>query len=199
MRQRDRRRSVQLEPAPDRVAEVRDAEQPLRAQAADDEDQLRADELELPLAPVGAELLLPRRRGPVAASARRLPGIAAGDGGAVEGRVEVLLVQLEPATERPAGAAAPRQAFLALDRAGRLSVDVGALPGVRLDHRPRLERIAGLDAGAADAVVALERGDRPVRRPAPGHGEATITKSRLRWSTRPPSSSASSSGTKTRL
>src|ERR671924_669666 len=177
MRQRDRRRSVQLEPAPDRVAEVRDAEQPLRAQAADDEDQLRADELELPLAPVGAELLLPRRRGPVAAPARRLPGIAAGDGGAVEGCVEVLLVQLEPATERPAGAAAPRQPLLALDGARRLPVDVRTLAGVRLDHRPGFEGVPGLDARAADAVVALEGGDRPVRRPAPGHGEATITTS----------------------
>src|SRR5207247_3335808 len=61
-----------------------------------------AEQFELPVPPELAELLLARRRRPVAAAGRCPAGIAARDRGAVERRIERILVQLEPAAERPA-------------------------------------------------------------------------------------------------
>jgi hypothetical protein len=97
-----------------------------------------------------------RRRGAITAAGRRLARIAARHRGAVEGRVEVVLVELEPASQRSAGSAAPRATLLALDRARRLAEHVGALALIRLDDRERLERVAGFGARAADALIALE-------------------------------------------
>ena len=116
------------------------------AEAADDEDQLGADQAELPLPPERAELLLAGRRGAIAVAGRRLARVAACDRGAVEGRVEGLFVQVEPATKCPAGAAAPQESLLALEGTGRLAVDVGPLACVGLDDEERLQWIAGLDA-----------------------------------------------------
>src|SRR5207247_6213614 len=53
--------------------------------------------------------------------------------------------------------------------AGRLAEHVGALAGVRRPHGQRLQRIAGLEARPAARGVALQRGDRTVRRPADCH------------------------------
>src|SRR5689334_21746287 len=68
------------------------AEQAARGETADGDDQQRADDRELPLAPVRAQPPLLRRRRPVAAARRRLTRVAARDGGAVERRVELVLV-----------------------------------------------------------------------------------------------------------
>src|SRR5436309_685655 len=73
--------------------------------------------------------------------------VAARDRGAVERRVELLLLELEPAAQRAAGPPPPRQPLLALDHARRLAEEVRALPGTGHPHGQRLERIAGLDAG----------------------------------------------------
>ena len=97
-----------------------------------------------------------------------LPGIAARDGRAVEGRVEPLLVHVEPAAKRLARAAAPRAALDTLDDPRRLADDHRALARAAFEDGQRLERIARLDAGAADAVVPLQRGERPVAGASPG-------------------------------
>src|SRR5205814_776927 len=80
------------------------------------------------------------RRRPVAAAAGRGAGVAAGHRRAVEGRVELVLVHLEPAPERPAGAAPPRPPLLALDHARRLSQQVRTLALVTVQDGQRLER-----------------------------------------------------------
>ena len=59
--------------------------------------------------------------------------------------------------ERLSGAPAPRPALLALDDPRRLTEHVRGLAGPALEHGLRLERIPGLDAGAAAAIVALQR------------------------------------------
>ena len=62
-----------------------DAEHGPDRKAADRHDQLRPDQLQLPLAPEGAELPLAGRRRPISATGRRASGIATGHRGAVEG------------------------------------------------------------------------------------------------------------------
>src|ERR1700759_582483 len=109
------RRSPSLEALPDAGRERGQAEQPAQREAADRDDQTWAQQLELPVAPERAELLLMRRRRPVAASGRRTARVAARDGGAVEGAVELVLGELEPAAQRPARAPAPGQPLLSLD------------------------------------------------------------------------------------
>src|SRR5205807_1020867 len=83
--------AAELEPLADAGAEVRQPEQAAGGHPADRHDQAGPEQPQLPLAPEGAERLLPRRRRPVAAAGRRLARIAAGDRGAVERRVEGLL------------------------------------------------------------------------------------------------------------
>ena len=129
---------------------------------------------ELPVAPELAELLLARRRRPVAAARRRPARVAARDRAAVERLVELVPVELEPAAQGGAGAAAPGPPLLALDDAGRLAVEVGALAAGGRAHRPRLEREAGLDAGPADGGVALERGERAIGAPAGRHAASRV-------------------------
>jgi len=102
------------------------------------------------------ELLLARPRRPVAASGRCAARIAPRDRGAVERRVELVLVHLQPAAKRLPGATPPRPALLALDQSRRLSVHVRALTEALVSHRPRLEREPGLDARATHAQVALQ-------------------------------------------
>src|SRR2546421_8126 len=65
-------------------------------------------QLQLTAPPDPAHLLLARRRGAVAAPGRAAPGITTSDRGAEERPVEGVLVELEPAAQRPAGPAAPR-------------------------------------------------------------------------------------------
>ena len=55
----------------DRLGQRRDAEQPPQREPADGDDQVRAQQLELPVAPELAEVLLARRRRAVAAARRR--------------------------------------------------------------------------------------------------------------------------------
>src|SRR2546430_2749526 len=91
----------------------------VRVESADDDpadghDQLRPQDLELPVAPELAQLLLARRRRAVAASGRRAARVAARHRGTVESLVEGLLVELEPAAQRAACPAAPREPFLPL-------------------------------------------------------------------------------------
>src|SRR5919206_468960 len=90
----------------------------IRRRAAMRTARARPTQPQLPLAPEGAQLLLARRRRPVASAARRVPGIAARHRGAVEGAVELVLVHLEPAAQRAARAPAPGSTLLALDPAG---------------------------------------------------------------------------------
>src|SRR5207253_2950700 len=177
MGQGNRDGAVVLEAATDALADALQPEQAARGEAAHRDDQARPDEAPLPFAPEGAELLLTRRGRAVAAAAACLAGVAPSDGGAVERRVELVLVELEPAAQSTARAAAPRQALHAFLHSRRLPEHVGALPLVRLDDRERLQRVAGLDAGAADAVVALKRGQRSVARAAPRQ-ERTATNQR---------------------
>src|SRR4029077_6634593 len=127
VRQRDDGRPVQLEPLADAGSERGAAEQPSQREASDRDDHLWPQQLELPLAPEGAELLLARRRRAVAAAGRGAPRVAARHRRAVEGRVEVVLLELEPAAKRPAGAATPREPLFSLDHARRLAEHVRTL------------------------------------------------------------------------
>src|SRR5439155_24924331 len=165
----------QLVPVANAHADGRYSQQATRREAADRDDERRADDRELPFAPKGAEVLLLRRRRAVAAARRRLARVTAGDRGAVEGLVELVLLQPEPPAQRPAGAAPPRPSLEAFLDARRLAEEVGALPVERGDHRQRLERMAGLDAGPADAQVALERAERAIGGTTPRHGLRTAT------------------------
>src|SRR5262249_37521941 len=102
------------------------------------------------------------------------------DGRAVERRVELVLVHPEPPPQRLAGAAAPGPPLLAFDHAGRLAEHIRELAGVPGRDGQRLERVAGLDAGAATTQVALERRERAVRRLPDRHADLEYA----RWSSR---------------
>src|SRR5581483_4373313 len=182
---------LELEPLAHAREEAERAEDLPDGEPANGDDQPRPEQAELPLAPERAQPLLGRRRRPVAPAGRRPAGVAARDRGAVERLVERGLVEVEPAPERPARAAAPRPTLDALEQTGRLADEVRELPRAPLEDRQRLERVAGLGARPAPAVVALERGERAVARAAPRHA-ATSTNQRPSWSTRPPPSSARS-------
>ena len=119
----------------------------------------------------------------------RAARVAARDGRAVERRVERLLVEVEPPAQRLSGAAAPRQPLPAFLDPGRLAEHVRALTPIGLDDRQRLERVTGLDARAADAVVTLERGDRAIAGAAARHARTTTNQAPA-WTTSPPPSSA---------
>ena len=157
MRQRDHDRVAARIALADRIGQRRDPEQAPKREPADGDDQVRPQQLELPVAPELAELLLAWRRRAVAAARRRAPGVAAGDGGAVEGLVQLVALEPEPAAELLPGAAAPRQPLLAFDDPRRLAEEIRALAGVRGSDRPRLERVARLHARPAARVVTLER------------------------------------------
>src|SRR5207247_6489640 len=165
----DDRNPVELVAKADALGELREAEQAAERETADGHDHPWAEQFELPVPPELAELLLARRRRAVAAAGRCPAGIAARDRGAVERRIERILVQLEPAAERPAGTAAPGQPLLALDDARRLSVHIGALICERRAHGQRLERVARLGARTAAREVALKRGEGAIARLADGH------------------------------
>src|SRR5581483_332302 len=135
----------------------------------------------------------------VSGAGRRAAGIAARDGRAVERGIELVLVEVEPATEVLAGAAPPRPPLRALDHARRLAVDVGALAGVALEHRQRLERVPRLDARPADTVVALQRRERPVGRTAARHARTSTNQRPSSRTSPPPSSPSSPSPVKNRL
>src|SRR5437879_3767378 len=149
MRERDRNRAVRFVTPSDALADALQSEQPPHGQAADRDDQSGPDQPKLPVPPEGAELLLARSRRPLASSRRRLARVAARDRGAGDGAVDLLLLGLEPAAKRPAGAAAPGPPLLAFDYAGRLAEDVRALADVRLDDRRRLQWIAGFETSPA--------------------------------------------------
>src|SRR5262249_15443623 len=169
-------------------------------EAADGDDESRSEDRELPLAPERAEALFLRRRGAVASAGRCLPRIAARDGGAVERRVELVLLEPEPVAQSASGATAPRTSLEPLLDARCLAVQVRPLVVDRRDHRQRLERVARLGAGTAGAEVALERAQRAVGRPAPRHAARTATNQRPAKSVSPPPSSAASpSGVNQRL
>src|SRR2546421_5703545 len=198
MRQRDRDLPVTLETHSDALGDAPHTEQPARCEAADDDGEPGLQQLEFPVAPERAQLLLARRRRPVAPSGRSAPRVAARDGRAVEGGIKGVLVHVEPAAQRPAGPAAPGTPLLSLLHSGRLAEHVRPLARVRENDGQRFERVAGLGACAADSVVALERGDRAIARAATGHA-CTTTNQSPACITLPPSSCASSSGSKTRL
>src|SRR4029077_6343353 len=80
--------------------------------------------------------------------------------GAVEGGVECLFVEFEPAAQRAAGAAPPGCTFLPLDDPRRLAVEIGLSARDSVHDRPGLDLIAGVEAEAAACKVTLERGDR---------------------------------------
>src|SRR4029079_14880854 len=163
-----RRGCAVCDPGADRAWETRGAQHAPDCKPAHRDDQPGPEQLELPLEPEAAELELARARRPVATSAWVPPGIAARDGRAVEGRVEPILVHVEPAAKRLASPAAPRAALDALDDSRRLADDHRALARASLEGGQRLEGIARLDAGPADPVVPLERGKRPIAGAFPG-------------------------------
>ena len=112
-------------------------------------------------APGAAESLLGRRRSPVAASGSP-SGVAPGHRGAIEDGVERLLVELQPASQRPACPPAPRCAFGSLDDAGRLSVQIGPSACGSLDDGCGLDREAGIATAPAASEIKLQRADRGV-------------------------------------
>src|SRR5688500_5121563 len=191
MGQRDHDRAGRVIALADRVRQRLDAEQLAECKPADRDDQVWAEQLELPVAPEPAKLLLARRRRAVAAARGGAAGIAARHRRAVEALVELVALESKPAPQRRARAAAPGQALLALDDSRCLAEQVRALSAARRPHRPGLEREAGLDAGTADRRVALERGERAVRALADAHARTT-TNQRPSWRISPPSSSAAS-------
>src|SRR5712691_3559009 len=130
------RRAVQLVAPADALGEAGDAKKPADREAADRDDEARPQDPQLPLAPERAELLLAERRRAVSPAGRRAAGIATRHRGAVERRVELVLVQVEPAPERFARAATPWPALLTLDDTGSLAVHVRALVEVLVEHRP---------------------------------------------------------------
>src|SRR5439155_23029112 len=138
--------------------EAAQAEQVPDRQAANRHHEPWAEEPELPVPPERAERLLEWGRRAVAATRRGVAGIATRHRGAVEGAVERILVELEPASQRLSGAAAPGSTLLPLDRARRLPEQIRALPSLPLEDGPRLERIAGFGARAAARVVPLQGG-----------------------------------------
>ena len=164
-----------LQAGADPVAQAASRQKPANRESADRDDQLRPQQAQLPFEPEGAELALDRRRHAVTGAGRRPAGIAARDRGAVEGRVELVLVEVEPPAQRLPGTATPRSEFRSLDDPGSLAVDERALAEVPLQHRPGLERKPCLGAGAAAAVVGLERCQGAVRRPASGHPRRRIS------------------------
>jgi hypothetical protein len=162
MRQRDGDGISELEAAAHTVVEPGDPEQSPRGEPADGNDHSRIEQPELPLEPEAAKLELPRGRRTVAPTGWMAPGIAARHRRAVEKAVEFLLVELEPATQRPAGATAPRPPLLALDDSRRLPDDHGALTRSAFEDGQRLQREPCLRARAANAVVPLQGGQRAI-------------------------------------
>jgi len=114
----------------DAVRQARQPEQAPDHQAADRERE-PPQEPELPVQPEGAELELGRRGRPVAAARGMTARVATRDRRAVEGSVERLLVEAEPAAQGAAGAAAP-------GRPSAPSTTPGAWPtiGARWSARP---------------------------------------------------------------
>src|SRR5688572_14898125 len=98
MGERNDRRVVALEPPADAACQTRDPEQATDRKAAHRNDELRADDFELPVAPEGTQLLLAWRRRAVTATGRCAARVAPSDRGAVKGRVELVLLHLQPAT-----------------------------------------------------------------------------------------------------
>src|SRR6266508_361870 len=199
--QRDRDGSSMLEALPDARIEARETEQPASGKPADRDDQPGPQQAKLPLLPERTELLLPRGRRPVTTAARCASRVAARDRGAVERRVELLLVELEPPAQGLACATTPGTALFSLDDSRRLPENVRPLSRTAFEDRQRLERVARLGARAADAGVALKRVQRAVRRaPAGQAGERTTTNQRpSKRTSPPPSSEASPSPVKNRL
>src|SRR6266545_1255148 len=105
--QRDRDGSSMLEALPDARIEARETEQPASGKPADRDDQPGPQQAKLPLLPERTELLLPRGGRPVTTAARCASGVAARDRGAVERRVELLLVELEPPAQGLASSTTP--------------------------------------------------------------------------------------------
>src|SRR5690348_8110175 len=149
MGERDHRHAVELVGAADAGGEARDSEQLPDREPSHRDDQLRTQEPKLPVPPERAELLFARRRRPVAATGPCAPWVASGDGRAVERRVELLLVEVQPAPKRATCAASPRSALLSLDGPGCLAVHERGLIEAIVADRPRLERIARVHARAA--------------------------------------------------
>src|SRR5947208_6963909 len=127
MWQRDDRDATELVALADADGQRGQAEQCSQCETACSHDQRGAEELELPAAPERAQLALAQSGRAVAASRRRAARIATRHGRAVESRVELVLVELEPPAQRLTGAAAPGEALGALDDPGRLAVHVCAL------------------------------------------------------------------------
>ena len=111
-------------------------------EAADREDQRGAEKAKLLDAPRCTEAPLGGRRRSIAA-ARDAARVAARDRRAVERRIERLLVELEPRTQRATGPALPRRAGGALDDSRRLPVEIRPSSRCALDDgRDSIEKPA---------------------------------------------------------
>ena len=146
VRERNGERAVELVRAADAVGETApDAEHGADRKAADRHDQLRPDQLQLPLAPEGAELLLAGRRRPI--SGDRTAGARDSNGSPRRSRTSGRS-RLRPT--RASGAASCRRdratgGALLLDDARRLPVHVAPVgrgtrsrrARTRADSRPR--------------------------------------------------------------
>src|SRR5882724_2859194 len=166
--------SVALVAAADARRQTRDAEQAADGEPAHGDDQPRSQQLELPVRPERTELLLAGCGSAIAATREGTSWITPCHRRAIEGSVELVLLEVEPAAERLACAAAPRPPLLSFDHAGRLAVHVCALPEPLVQHRQGLEGKAGFNTGPAHAEVTLQRSVRTVER-APTRQARTTT------------------------
>src|ERR1044072_2843000 len=121
MRERNRDSVAELEPRADAAGQAGDPEHALDRKPSDRDNQARPEKAKLPLEPEAAEVELTWARRPIPSPARMPARIAARDRAAVEGRVERVLVQLEPAAECLAGPPAPGPALPPFDAAGGLA------------------------------------------------------------------------------
>src|SRR5438045_1004063 len=142
----DHNRIVQLVAPADALCEAGDPQKAANREAADGNDHRGPHDAELPVTPELAQRLLARRRCSVTATRWRATGVTPRHRSAVERRIELVFVELEPATERSPGTSAPRAPLFAFHDAGRLAVHVGALVDAVVADRPGLEWEAGFDA-----------------------------------------------------
>ena len=147
--ERDRDRVAEQEALADRGAEAADAEQRVRGSEPDRHDERGLEQAQLILAPRGAQRRLGSGGTPVTAATGARAWKAASERGAVEAREEVVLVELEPATQRPSGPPLPRQPGLGLDATGCEPEEIRTLPGVPGEDGARSDRVAGLETPPA--------------------------------------------------
>lgn len=167
MRQRDPDRGPERDGRPHPVAEPFQAEQPAGCDGAHRDHERGIEQPQLGAQPWVAEVELAGGWGSVPATPAAPAGEASGRRAAVEGLVQLVSGQSEPATEGLTRAAAPGQALRYLHGPRGLADEQRALAGTTGEDRRADDREARLVAGGARAARALERRN---RRECAAHG-----------------------------